>query len=642
MSRRNVVLLLLAAVGLTAFSVALSRRDSRDWRATRSNRVLPFPWQDVVAVDIRRGGGETLAIRKTESGEWRVEFGDGDIDSLSPRVAESLAAFATLAWKIPADGGVGPDPDAGATLAFTSSSGQGVSVVLGKADGAVRLAETVGEPGNVYGIGADLADFSDLPIERFRSLYLANSGGRKPERIVFSPPEREGVPVPRVTLQRAENGWEMLEPVPWPADVEKVETLLQWLDRLRADTVETQADGQAPDANGFDPESPFIETQFADPAWNRRISFGDVSPSGQVFVRVLGRTPTFTVPRAALAEISFVAGGKRPEFWAHHYRSRNLDMTPDREPAEVVVEQLVPQRAKLVLTAPADGRGGNWRGRLERDGEVREFPVDPPLPDGETPLGELLRGLSSFQIRSFLADSAPGAETLKWTAYPAWRFACKDRDGNDGPILTLYADDAGGALPTGTPYERGHLRANSPREGRGLVCAVSGRDAIMEAFGYFAGMLCLPPYRYRSSKIIDDDASRWEKVVIDAGGGKKGYFRRPDDVNEQWWLDGASPRPLLDDNNRFVALLGELARLRAEGFVEDAGGDVADFGLDRPALNAIVYVSPGRGGTSDGPAFTLSVGSADASGGRYARLNSGGPVFVVSAGLVEALEKEYR
>ena len=156
-------------------------------------------------------------------------------------------------------------------------------------------------------------------------------------------------------------------------------------------------------------------------------------------------------------------------------------------------------------------------------------------------------------------------------------------------------------------------------------------------------LLCLPPDRYRSRRLLGVEPRAFGRVEVEKSGEREVYFRREGEINEQWWRDPASPEPLMDDNNRFVATVLELSQLRSDGFVDEASGDIEKFGLDQPEISAIVYSSSADGdGGQNGRLFTLSLGKeADDTGRRYARLNDGGPVFLMPGRLAKALDETY-
>lgn len=122
-------------------------------------------------------------------------------------------------------------------------------------------------------------------------------------------------------------------------------------------------------------------------------------------------------------------------------------------------------------------------------------------------------------------------------------------------------------------------------------------------------------------------------------------MRNAEEINEQWWRKGEPDEPLMDDNNRFVAMTLDLSQLKSDGFVAGINGDIAEFGLDQPEITAIVYSSPeGSADNKEGNRLLkLSLGkTADEEGKRYARLDDDGPVFLVSERIAKALAESYR
>jgi hypothetical protein len=201
------------------------------------------------------------------------------------------------------------------------------------------------------------------------------------------------------------------------------------------------------------------------------------------------------------------------------------------------------------------------------------------------------------------------------------------------------------------PYTAGEAGPGelTPLDGQpekaGFALSVGDTPAVMETYGEMAYLLCLPPYRYQSRRLLDIEPRAFTKVTLKEKDSETTYFRREGEINEQWWREPDAPEPLMDDNNRFVTAILGLSQLGADGFVDDANGDIEKFGLDQPEITAIVYSSYGEAGEEDGEKelFALSLGAvADDEGRRYARLNNAGPVFLVPARLAGALGETYR
>ncbi len=635
MHRRLVLILVVAALLLTAFSIALSRRDSRDWRANRSRRLLPFPWQDAVAVDVSRPGRDGIGLRRDDEGRWMVRIADDISDAVNPDAMEELSALATLTWREPAPGRTPPDPDNSVVLTVTAASGQTASFAFGDIENSRRAACIDGDATVVYGVNQDLLDFLDWPRERFRSdLLFDTAHGGQPDAIVLAPVASD--PSLTVRLERGADGWRLAEPVSWPADAARIDLLLRWLGRLRVDGVAAEMAGDL-EWFGFDPPAAYAEAWYNRPQRKpiiRRVEFGKVEEN-RVYVRETGRSAVFTIPAQVLAELSMDAA----------------NLVGDGNPDTVIVERLLPEPEKLTLTRSIDVDGQHWSGLVERGGTARAFAVDPPdAADPMRPLTALFTGLANVRIKTFLADAPPGADTVKWTAFPAWRIATVVA-GVPAPAVTLYAANPQGELPSGTPYAAGKAAPEelTPLDGypdrAGFALSVADAPAVMETFGEMAYLLCLPPYRYQSRRLLDLEPRAFTRAVVKGKDGETTYFRQKGEINEQWWRNPDAPEPLMDDNNRFVTAMLGLSQLGADGFVDEADGDIEKFGLDQPEISVIVYSSSGEALTEEEETelFSLAVGSvADDAGRRYARLNNAGPVFLLPARLAESLEETYR
>lgn len=653
MSRRYVAILVLVAVALTCFSIALSRRDSRDWRANRSRRLLPFPWQDTVGVTIARQNGETLKFSRGSGMDWLVEQEDGNTDALNSAVSEDLAALATLARRDPYPDRQPPSQDAAVSLVATNQAGQQARLDFGDVQDNIRAVVVDGDRSVVYGVNQNLLAFLDWPVERLRSMYLASvAGGIEPDKIRLAPEADD--PSLIIALERQAGGWRMTTPADWPADPARIDLLLRWLDRLHAETIATETPKNL-EVYGLDAPTGFIEAEYLLPDGKliRHVDLGKESGTGGIYARVKDREPVFVVSKETLGEISMIAVKNHAALWKNFFRRRNLDLLDDPGPVLHRIEQLLPESAALTIEKTSRGDAVEWVGRLEDQHGVRTFPVEAPTPEYPLrPLSALEYGLRNLRVKSFLADDESDPAASEWTKFPAWKLSQRYADGTESPVLTLYAADAAGSLPSGTPYVKGDAVAqnlqptpDSP-ELAGFAFSLSGNSAVMETFAAASLQFCLPPYRYQSKRLLYFQPQEFVKIAVKAGKNETVFFRRHGDQNEQWWKNPASPDPLMDDNNRLVGLLHDLARLTAEGFVSDGFDDTSEFGLDQPEITAIVYGAPDaeeENRSSQNSLFTLTVGKkASRSASRYARLDDGGPVFLIPEKMALALDARYR
>ncbi len=648
MAKRIVLFLMVAAVALTAFSLALSRRDSRDWRANRSRRVFPFPWQDTVFFSIRTPDGQVREFSKDPGMDWTIVLDDGVRDTLSNFAVDELSALATLCWREPLPGAAPPDPAHSTLITATSASGQVLHLLLGKPSQTMRPAIINDDTDIVYGVRQEYLRFLDWPLERFRKFTLANAGtGSRPNKIVLAPPGND--PHTRLVLEQDADGWQVRSPVVWPADPARMEALLRWVDRLRADAIAVEQTND-PKQYGFTPDSAYVETSFPSPAGplHRRVEFGLPAEGGGLYARVVSRPPVFIISRSALAEISLDIGQDQPEVWKNLYRRSSIDLLGDAPFSGITIEQLLPEPKSL--TIEPHGERDGWLGLFRGEEGERVFPVDPPdRRDPARPLTALAERLKKINIQEFVADIAPGPETAKWTAFPAWRLAIAGPDGKPRHVLTLYAPGSDGDVTpdSGEGSEGDPDMQSRPGEPEGgVLFTLDNQPAILKMAVGTAEFLSKPLYMYQSRRLLDSDPLVWSRVEIEAGGNRTVYTRDPAEINEQWWRGVDGSEPLMDDNNIFVNLLVELSQLRSEGYVYGANDLPEKFGLDQPEITAIVYVSPGSAGDegTDEILFTLEVGGTGETEteARYARLDGTGPVFLLSRHLAEALLRDYR
>lgn len=655
MSKRLVSILVTAALVLTAFSLALSRRDSEDWRSSQARRLFPFPWRDVTELRINRAGGEEITLAKADGKGWRIVLPDGTQDSLNPQAVEELAALVMLPWREPLKDADPAAIDATVRLTVAEASGGDIELAFGKLVGDYLSVVVDDEPNVVHGIAPDLAKVLDWPVKRLRNLFLAADSAKRLTRVAV----HAGGDADRIEIVRKANAWRLVRPVEWPAEPARVEQLNGWFERLQADAI--LADGlDDPAAFGFGEDCLALELGFEDEAGPavRRIEFGDVVPDddASVYARASDRPSLFKIAKQTLEEIALWQAVEFPDVWADYYRLRTLDLLGPPPSRRIVVERLLPRPERLTLDRAGDaGTDVRWTGVLEKDGETLAVAVDPPSPDDPLrPMTRLLTGLSGLRVRSFLADVPPGPDTVKWTAYPAWRFTVTGADGAQLPAVTLYSNNAEGTFSPDPPgVDARAASADSlpekPGERPGVVASIADRPAILDLFGDMAYLLCLPPFRYQSRWLLDYNPSTWQTVEITRQGKTVTFTRRSQEYGGHWWRSGEPAEPLFDDNNRFLAMLADLSQMHATAIVDSGDGDPAEFGLDQPEITVIVYgtletAQGGDAGTEPGELFALSIGGAvgDPFGSRFARLNDKGIVFRVSPELVEALTTEYR
>ncbi|MCC8180779.1 MAG: DUF4340 domain-containing protein, partial [Planctomycetes bacterium] len=369
MSKRWVAILLVAAALLTVLSQVLSHRDSSDWRANRSRRLLPFPWKDAVAFELVRPGGETVTLFRPAGGEWRIALADDLSDLVDLTVVDEMSAFATLAWREPLPRPQPVNPDTALRLTATSVEGQRVEMLFGDAADTLRSVVVDGDDSAVYGIPQDLLKFLEWPADRLRSLRLAAaSSGSTPVRIVLDPAGGdEGL---RLEMERRPEGWQLVQPLAWPVDESRVDLLLRWFDRLGADAIVAETVEDAAEY-GFDADSALVEIELdtLDGRLRRRIRFSQPSAESEsVYALVEGRTPLFTVSSHTLEGVFLTDIVDRPKEWRNLYRSRSIDILEGESPDLLVIEQLLPEPAPLRLERLRDQAGIRWRGVLERSG----------------------------------------------------------------------------------------------------------------------------------------------------------------------------------------------------------------------------------------------------------------------------------
>lgn len=624
MTHRRVLFLVLAALVLSACSLALAVRLSDDLRAAASRRLFSFSLAECVWVRIDRADAEPVELFFDDVRGWQVRLPDGLADDLAPGARAQLEALASLAWREPLPAGIAANEPAAAVLTARTVSGREQVFEFGARSGSLQAVRTDGQ---TYAVGTGLTRFLGWPALRWRSLQLAVVPGLRPVRIALAPAGAN--PDLRIELRSTPGGWRMTAPYDWPADAFRVDKLTGWLDRLTADSIAAE---QFPDQAwmGFGPASAWVEADYPDLAGGVRtvrVEFGRVEQGQGQYARVVGRTPVFFINPALCAEISLTEAEGFPAQWRSFWRQRSFNALGNQEPQEIVVERLTGMPQSVVLRRVLAQGAQRWVGVLRTGGEEREFAVDDPA-QGPGPLATLIAGLSNIRVSGFTDAPASGE--------PAWRFTIRGGPEGENHVITLFADPD--IFPEGSaaPVDIESRRKNGVVPP--LAFSYDELPAVMQMHGDLGWLLCLPPWRYQSAKMHALDADAWTRVDIAADGKSKTYTRPAEEINRQWYANGAA---LLDSNNAFVELLFDLAALTGRGLVAANIDAAANFGLDRPAITAIVYISGPDSAADAGRVFRLDIGQeAENTGGcRYAMLDGRGPVFLVPARLADALHR---
>lgn len=647
MSRKASVILFLLALALTGASIWLSRQDSTEWRANRARKLFTCAWKDVVSVIITPKDGETVELER-QGNRWMVRL-DGDLfDLASMQALAEVEAMVALAWRDKSALSRPPGDDA-TQIAVTDQWGTKFVLRLDKAVDGMRNAVMSSEGENTLVVPESMVRFAEWPRSRFRSLDLFQLDGTALSGVVLRPDATSEADV--VELRKEPDGWRVVKPFLWEADPARLDRLERLLRDLRAsDVAAEKVDDSAWFEIGDDSESIMVQAESGSGVVQQTVQFGKPDGNGAVFAKVDGRNPVFLIPLSVLSDLPLLQAGKHKAEWRDFYRRRGVDLLGADLPGVITVESLLPHPRKLTIDLGKATSSGAFTALLESDSGKREFMVDSPNSEhANSPLRMLLTGLKNLRIRSFLADRSPGESTLQWTAFPAWRIAV---DGPGGKReITLYSSDAEGRLACGQPYVVGLVEPQSlvvsedTKMTPGLPFSISGKDAVLETYGELSSLFCLPLERYQSRLRMDADYHTWTKVEVITPEWRRVFIPGPRSGNEQWWrVEKDQSYPLLEDNHQFVTLAIGLSRLYSLGVVADVDANLAEFGLDRPAISVIVT---GHRDKEYEVVARVDVGSRvdggeDAVNGYYAKLGDGGPIFLLPDDLVTSLLRDYR
>src|SRR5262249_18488408 len=134
------------------------------------------------------------------------------------------------------------------------------------------------------------------------------------------------------------------------------------------------------------------------------------------------------------------------------------------------------------------------------------------------------------------------------------------------------------------------------------------------------------------------DPGRLER--IDSKSGTTALKLEP--RGEEWRVLDAPGSPFPADAEAVAALRNAWSPLQAERFAAYGKVDAAKYGLDMPAVTLTVYLRP-SGEKGARAKHTLELGGEvpGQKGARYARLDKGAGVAVLSPGQVQALSQTY-
>ena len=282
-----------------------------------------------------------------------------------------------------------------------------------------------------------------------------------------------------------------------------------------------------------------------------------------------------------------------------------------------------PGEPPIVLTKKSGDEAAS-----DADAQADRWYVGPVLAD-PTQVTELLESLSNLQAPADSRTDAPTPEKL----------AEVDLGPDAGiRVAVTVAPKTAEGEPDAKPRTITYRIGKDDTEAKKLAVVVDGWPRLNLVDDAVAALVARPGLAYRSRRLFDTAAARLDTVTVSRPGADAYALAEtpaPDPAQPATWaLTAPISTPL--DASKAVAFTGDLARLEAVEYVDDAPmpADLEmKYGLTKPRYT----VNLGFSGA--GEPRVLRIGSTrDGTDSTYARLGDSGSVFTVANPIVRSLE----
>jgi hypothetical protein len=366
----------------------------------------------------------------------------------------------------------------------------------------------------------------------------------------------------RVRGERADGGWRLTEPLPFPGDDFAWDSIASVLSEISSETVYQEP--QPPAVYGLDDAS--REVRFGVEGTQHALRTGNRVPVGSgSYAAVVGRDPVFTVPSFRLNAFRKTLDELREK--------RMLDF----DPASV----------RRVVASWPEGRV-----ELERGDEAWRltFPVDGPA-DGDS-VEDLLSDLSFLRAKGFEDEPADDAAT-----------------GLDAPAFAveLELEAAEGAEPRRLTFAVSGLTDGDDRLVRaGEPSLYRIADERLEDFPRDV-------VAYRFKRLADYASEAAARVELGFSGLEGESLAVTARRGEGGWESSTEPVPA----EKLARLVDELSRLEASNILAERVGvdELAELGLDPPRATLLVYAGPEAESADAAPLAELRIGAQRDGGG---------------------------
>jgi hypothetical protein len=605
MKYRSTLVLLLCVIVAGFVAYRLSRQPTSEERQEQRRRLLPgFDSSVVRAITIATAGGQITCRRESATSDWRLtEPFDARADRWA--VDAILNRFAAAEQRSRVRPGAGEEinlADFGLdspvrSVTMRSEDGQSWTVHIGSDSGVsgTVYAAVEGVEG-VLGLEESLADSLDVIAADLRSKELAKRIGTPDlHKVALSAKPLDDQPPFVVECERADDAWQLTEPVSDLADGNEVEGVARTLYGHRASKDDFVSDDPGSLAD-YGLDSPDLMVTITGSGEVQSVIFSAVTEDEATtyYAKNAVESGIVKVPGSLFQNLRKEPAGLRERSLAEFTVTRVQELGVASADRELVLRK----------------EGGTW----ELDGD-RPAPADAGVVD------ELLRDLSATRIVEFVADEPD--DLVPYGLAEGTRREVTLRD--DGGELLAEAL-LGGLDQEGRAYA---MRPGFP--GVFIVRRERFYDRIER------GRLALLDRRVLSEPA--DQARR----IASTRGPERMECAREEGPGAGWRLTVPARGPA--DTEAVSGVLSVFGGMNASDFVAEETRDLSAYGLDDPVATVEVEYAAPPGGPAEGGAaepervrsVLLGAESPEADGSRYAKLGHKECVFVLSASTVERL-----
>jgi len=367
-----------------------------------------------------------------------------------------------------------------------------------------------------------------------------------------------------IELERWDDGWRIVAPIKAKADSKAVEKFLGYVTDSRNDADYVMDPDPKPERLlEFGLAKPTVKVTFkiGKDLKPYTMEFGDRAPAmGVAFARVEGKKPVYRV-------LSYVRGEANKDMY--YFRDKTvLRLNP------VKIDQMTIRRPEVLIRAklPPDGK---WA--LEKPIEARA---------DHNKVFELFGAFANAEVKEFISENKKHLE----------------RYGLDKPQAELLLWKSGDSEPTVSIK----IGDRSPKK-RGYYCIMSDRDAIMLLEEDVVHAIPRQAKEIRSRRLFYFDKDTLKRIEIRADGRETVLVK---DIEKEWRRNNVSGEKL--DFNLVKSFLDDMMSFEIKDFITDNPGDMKEYGLNPPAMQALMW--PEGSATP----ISLSIGRKAPSGYVYA------------------------